>query len=79
MSARLGGASFLGALAWWAITIFGLLAALTQLNIAESVINALVYGVIAMLAIAGGLAFGLGGRDAAADLIRRARENMHHK
>jgi hypothetical protein len=33
-------------------------------------------GIVAMLAIAGGLAFGLGGRDAAAKAIENVGENM---
>lgn len=74
MSARLGGADFLGALTWWAIVIFGFFSALLQLNIAESIVNALVIGFIAMLSLAGGLAFGLGGRDMATDLLRRLRD-----
>lgn len=78
MSSKLAGAAFLGALTWWAIVIFGFLAALLQLHIAESIINAVVTGVIAMLALAGGLAFGLGGRDYAAELIRKMREGGRH-
>jgi hypothetical protein len=74
MSARLGGAQFLGALTWWAITIFGLLAALSQLHVASTVINSLVIGVIAMLSLAGGLAFGLGGREQAAELLRKLKQ-----
>ncbi len=74
-SARLGHAGFLGSLAWWAIVIFGLLAALSQLNVASTVINSLVIGAIAMISLAGGLAFGLGGREQAADILRRARES----
>ena len=73
-SARLGSAHFLGSLAWWAIVIFGLLAALSQLNVAATVINSLIIGVIAMISLAGGLAFGLGGREQAADILRRLRE-----
>lgn len=75
--ARIASAGFLATLAWWAIFLFGFFAALLQLGIAEDLIKTLVMGVIAMLALAGGLAFGLGGRDAAADVIRRFREGLH--
>lgn len=75
-SAKLHSAGFLGSLAWYAIIIFGLLTALSQLGIAVSIINALVTGFVAMLAIAGGLAFGLGGRDYAASLIEKLREHF---
>lgn len=74
MSARLHAAKFLGSLAWWAIVVFGFFTALTQLGIATAIIQALITGFIAMLAIAGGLAFGLGGRDYAAHLIGKLRE-----
>ena len=75
LSARLHAAHFLGSLTWWAVVVFGFLAALVQLNIAVSIINSIITGFIAMLALAGGLAFGLGGRDYAADLIRRLRDH----
>ena len=75
MSARLHAPHFLGTLTWWAVVIFGFLTALMQLNIAASVINTLITGFIAMLAIAGGLAFGLGGREYATYLISRLRDH----
>jgi hypothetical protein len=58
--------SGLAALAKWAIVIFALMAALVQLGIAAGLIQILFTGFVAMLALAGGLAFGLGGRDKAA-------------
>jgi hypothetical protein len=74
--ARLTSAGFLASLAWWAVALFGFFAALLQLGIAASLINTIVMGVIAMLALAGGLAFGLGGREAAAEVIRHFREDL---
>jgi hypothetical protein len=73
-SAQLHASHFLGNLAWWAIVIFGLLAALVQLNIAVTIINTVVMGIVAMIALAGGLAFGLGGREAATRWISRIGE-----
>lgn len=72
-------AGFLGSVAKWAIWVFSLLIAMTQLHIGETFINNLLSGVIAMIAIAGGIAFGLGGKDAAADLIESVRDEMSHK
>lgn len=74
LSAKLHAAHFLGTLTWWAVIIFGVFAALAQLNIAVTIINTLVTGVIAMFALAGGLAFGLGGRDYAAHLLQKLRD-----
>ena len=75
-SARLHAANFLGALTWWAVIVFGFMAALSQLGIAVSIINALVTGFVAMLAIAGGIAFGLGGKDYAAHLLSKFKERV---
>lgn len=75
LSAKLRAAQFLGSLTWWAVVVFGLLAALQQLNIAAAIIQTLVTGFIAMLALAGGLAFGLGGKDYASHLIGRLRDH----
>lgn len=74
MSARLHAAKFLGAGTWWVIVVFGGLTALYQLGVATALINTVVTGLIAMLALAGGLAFGLGGKDYAAHLVKRLEE-----
>lgn len=79
MSAKLHAAHFLGALTWWAIVVFGLLTAFVQLNIAPSIIQSLVTGFIAMLALAGGLAFGLGGKEYAGYLVNRLRETTERR
>lgn len=67
--AGLSTASLLATVARWAILIFAFLAALTQLNVAQNMIFILVAGIVGMLAIAGGLALGLGGADTARGLI----------
>lgn len=79
MSARLHAAHFLGALTWWAVIVFGLLTAFVQLGIAPSIINTIITGLIAMVALAGGIAFGLGGKDYAAHLLGRLREQTEGK
>jgi len=75
LGAKLHAARFLGTLTWWAVAVFGLLAALVQLNVAASIINSIITGVIAMLALAGGLAFGLGGKEYATHLIQKLRDH----
>jgi hypothetical protein len=67
---------FITGVAKWAIVIFSVLAALIQLKIATSLINVLFTGFVAMLAIAGGLAFGLAGKDWAADLISKIKKDI---
>lgn len=52
-----------------AITIFVLLAVLNQLGVAQDLIRILFTGFVAMIALAGGIAFGLGGKDAARELL----------
>jgi len=66
----------LGGIAKWAIWIFAILAALYQLGIAGVFAQTLFTGFVAMLAIAGGVAFGVGGKDAAARYIERLRRDI---
>lgn len=47
----------------WAILVFAFLAAFSELGVATSFVQDLFRAFVAMLAIAGGIAFGLGGRD----------------
>lgn len=79
MGAKLHAAAFLGTFTWWIVVVFGLFAALVQLQVAVTIINALVTGSIAMLALAGGLAFGLGGREYAAYLISKLKERTESR
>jgi small-conductance mechanosensitive channel len=60
----------------WSVIVFVVLAALLQLGIATTIIDRLVTGFVALIAIAGGLAFGLGGQDAAKEVIARLRKNL---
>lgn len=56
----------LAAVAKWAIIMFTAMAALSQLGVATRLIEILFTGLVMMLALAGGLAFGIGGKDRAA-------------
>lgn len=75
-SANLHSYKFVGSLVWWAIVVFGFLAAISQLGIAPDLINTLVMGLVGMFAIAGGIAFGLGGKGHAEKLLEKIQE-MH--
>lgn len=76
-ASNIKAAAFLGAITRWAILIFGLFAALIQLGIAPALLQTIVTGLIAMLAIAGGLAFGLGGKEAAASFLNKLRKEIN--
>lgn len=75
-AAKLTSAGFLGGISKWAIWIFAILAALYELGVASSFIQTMFTGFIAMLAIAAGLAFGLGGKDAASRYIEKLRQDI---
>jgi hypothetical protein len=62
-------AELLADLAKWAILVFVFLGALQQLNILPQLISTLTIGVMAFFVIAGGVAFGLGGKEAAAGMV----------
>ncbi len=52
------------------------MAALVQLQIAPDLIRVLFTGLVFMLALAGGLAFGLGGKEHAAQLLSRLKKEI---
>ncbi len=64
----------LGMAAKYTVVAFSALAALSQLQIAEILINTLFIGFVAMLTIAGGLAFGLGGKDVVRELLEAIKK-----
>ena len=72
-------AKTVGQVARWAITTFAFLAALAQLGVAQDLIRILFTGFVAMLAIAGGLAFGLGGKETAESMLKKIREELEEK
>lgn len=81
VSASVSAAGFtsgpaVGAISKWAIVIFAGLAALIQLNVAASLIQTILTAFFAMLALAGGLAFGLGGKDMAAKWLGRLEADV---
>lgn len=61
-----------------AVWAFGIVIAVNQIGIAQTLVNTLFMGFIGALALAAGLAFGLGGRDTAGQIVdgwyRRGRE-----
>lgn len=60
----------------WAVIVFTLLAVLNQLGVAADLVRILFTGFVAMVAIAGGIAFGLGGQTAAKDLVDDIKKRL---
>ncbi len=75
-AAQLVSANFLGSLTKWAVVIFSLLVALSQLKVADEIIRIVVMGVVAAGALALGLSFGLGGKSHAEDYISKMRQHV---
>lgn len=78
-TAGISSAGFLGGISRWAIWVFAIMTALAQLGIAGQLMFIILEGFVVMLALAGGLAFGLGGKDAASRYIDRLREEISNK
>ena len=72
-------ATLLATIIKWSIIIFGILAALIQLGIAVSLVNTIFIGLIGAISLAAGLAFGLGGREEAALILKKLREEIMDK
>jgi hypothetical protein len=70
------GASLVASVVRWAIIVFVVLAVLNQLGVAEDLVRILFTGLVAMVALAGGLAFGLGGQDTARSLLESLRTGL---
>lgn len=59
-----------------AITVFVALAILNQLGVAQDLVRILFTGIIAMLALAGGIAFGLGGQGTAREILESFKKKL---
>ncbi len=67
---------FLGRAIRWAIWLFAILAILYQLRITPSLILVIFIGMVATTSIALGIAFGLGGKDLAAKILKELEEKF---
>lgn len=75
-SANVGSPSVFAGIARWAIIGFSALIALEQLQIAPALMNILFTAIIGAVAIAFGLAFGLGGQETARRLLARSENTV---
>lgn len=67
---------FLGRAIRWTIWFFAILAILYQLQITPSLILVVIIGMVATISIALGIAFGLGGKDLAAKILKELEEKL---
>ena len=72
--AQLGNPNLLARVASVAVWAFTIVVAVNQLGIAQTLVNTLFMAVVGSVAIAVALAFGLGGRDTAAEMVRGWRQ-----
>lgn len=78
-TAGVHSAHFAGAIAKWAVWIFAILVALSQLGIATAFSQTLFTGVVIAISLALGLSFGLGGQEAAGRFIEKLRGEMSNR
>lgn len=76
---KVKSAHLVGVIVKWSIWIFAALMILEQLRIAPEFMTILFTGFVMMLALAMGLAFGLGGKDVVADVLESLKKNLKGK
>jgi hypothetical protein len=69
----------LGNVAKYSIMFFAVLVILNQLGVAADLVRILFTGIVSMLALAFGLAFGLGGQDEARNILKDLRQKIDKK
>jgi hypothetical protein len=73
---KLGYGQIISTIIRWSLWIFVILAILHQLEVAPALMEILLFGIVAMLAISFGLAFGLGGKDVAAEILQDLKKKL---
>jgi len=77
--ANVRSSKLLGAITKWTIWIFAALAALFELGVAVTFIQTLFTGIVVAMSLAFGLAFGLGGQEAAARYLDSVKKEIGKK
>lgn len=75
-SIKVGYGHLVSVIVKWSIWIFAVLAILHQLGIARPFMETLFTGLVGMLVIAFGLAFGLGGKETAAEILESLKRKL---
>ena len=78
-TANLSQANFLGTVSKWAVWVFAILVALSQMGIAGAFIQTIFTGLVVAVSLALGLSFGLGGQQAASRAIDRISDSVSSK
>jgi len=79
MSAEVASAGFLATITKWVIWVFAVLVALSQLGIASGFVQTIFTGLVVALSLGLGLAFGLGGQEAAGRAIEKMGKEISSK
>lgn len=74
--AKMGSGQIVGAIVKWSIWVFAILAILYQLGIGKVFMADLFRGIVAMIVLAVGLSFGLGGKDVASEILQDLRNKL---
>ena len=69
-SMKVGYGGMVGAIVKWSIWIFAISIIIVQLGVGAALVQILFTGLVAVIVISAGLAFGLGGREIAAEILR---------
>ncbi len=75
-SIKIGYGQMVSAVIKWSIWIFAIMAILYQLGIARPFMETLFQGLVAMLVISLGIAFGLGGKEVAAEVLQDLKRKL---
>lgn len=78
-AAHFSASKAFASVARYVIIIFSFLAAFEQLDIAEAYLNSLFQALVYMLAGAAAIAFGLGGKEVAAELLKKVKRDLSSK
>jgi len=73
---KIGHGQLVGVIVKWSIWVFAILAILTQLKVAPGLIQTLLTGVVALIVISVGLAFGLGGKGLATEILQDLKRKI---